>query len=343
MARIINASNMGEELRKRLLRSFQSGHINFLLGSGASQPAISTAGLIEAEIAGLISAGDDEEAYAKMYAFLKAVYEPTNKLINDDDDENNRVTLRCYEALLKSIEEILLARRTTILPRQATVFTTNYDLFLEKASAACPSTILNDGFSRPPSLGHQMEYSSRNFFRATYNTGNLYDYRVEIPCINLIKLHGSLSWVKSKDDILLRVEAMKLLDHDGTHEERMKFIAACAVVLPQAAKFRETLLDRTYYDLLRIYANSLDRENTVLIAFGFSFGDEHIRDITMRALKNPTLRLMIFAFNAAARDQFGQMFDQYSNVEVVAPGEEEELHFQHFNDSLSRILRTNQG
>lgn len=343
MARTINANDMSEELRTRLLRSFQSGHINFLLGSGASQPAIITAGLIEAEIAELITAGDDDEAYAKMYAFLKTVHEPTNKLINNDDDENNRATLRCYEALLQSIEEILLARRTTILPRQATVFTTNYDLFLEKASAACPSTILNDGFSRPPSLGHQMEYSSQNFFRATYNTGNLYDYRVEIPCINLIKLHGSLSWVKNNDDILLRVEAMKLPDHDGTHEERMKFIAARAVVLPQAAKFRETLLDRTYYDLLRIYANSLDRENTVLIAFGFSFRDEHIRDITMRALKNPTLRLMIFAFNAAARDGFTQMFDRYSNVEVVAPGDGEELDFQHFNDSLSRILRTNQG
>jgi len=343
VARIINADSIGEELRKRLLRSFQSGHINFLLGSGASQPAIPTAGPIEAEISRLISARNDEAACLKMYAFLRMVYEPTNKLINDDEDENNRATLRCYEALLKSIEEILLARRTTILPRQATVFTTNYDLFLEKASAACPSTILNDGFSRPPSLGHQMEYSSRNFFRATYNTGNLYEYRVEIPCINLIKLHGSLSWAKNKDDILLRVEAMRLPNNDATVQERMKFIAACAVVLPQAAKFRETLMDRTYYDLLRIYANSLDRENTVLIVFGFSFGDEHIRDITMRALKNPTLRLMIFAFNAAAKDEFAQMFDQYSNVEIVAPGDEQELHFEHFNDALGHILRANQG
>src|SRR5690606_17814965 len=104
------------------------------------------------EIAGLISEGRDEEAYAKMYAFLETVYAPTNKLLNDEADESNRASLRCYESLLKTIEEILLARRTTILPRQATVFTTNYDLFLEKASAVCPSTILNDGFSRSPSL-----------------------------------------------------------------------------------------------------------------------------------------------------------------------------------------------
>lgn len=343
MARIISGNDVGEELRKRLLRSFQSGNINFLLGSGASLPAIPTAGPIEAEIGGLISAGRDEEAYAKMYAFLKSIHEPTNKLINGEGDEGNGASLRRYEVFLKTVEKILLARRTSILPRQATVFTTNYDLFLEKASAACPSTILNDGFSRSPSLGHRMEYSSRNFFRATYNTGNLYDYRVEVPCINLIKLHGSLSWQKDRDNILLRVEAMTLLDNDGTHEERREFIAACAVVLPQAAKFRETLMDRTYYDLLRIYANSLDRENTVLIALGFSFGDEHIRDITMRALKNPTLRLMLFAFNSAARDGFAALFQQYSNVEIIAPGDGDELCFDHFNYSLSSMLAGGPG
>ncbi|MGH2509214.1 MAG: SIR2 family protein, partial [Ktedonobacteraceae bacterium] len=116
-----------------------------------------------------------------------------------------------------------------------------------------------------------------------------------------------------------------------------------AVVLPQAAKFRETLMDRTYYDLLRIYANSLDRENTVLITFGFSFGDEHIRDITMRALKNPTLRLMIFAFNSAARDSFAKMFQQYSNVEIVARGDEEELHFDCFNELLSDLFSAGSG
>jgi len=74
MARIINANDLGAELRKRLLRSFQSGHINFLFGSGASQAAIPTAGPIEAQIAALISAGTDGDAYEGMYAFLKAVH-----------------------------------------------------------------------------------------------------------------------------------------------------------------------------------------------------------------------------------------------------------------------------
>ena len=35
--------------------------------------------------------------------------------------------------------------------------------------------------------------------------------------------------------------------------------------------FEQTILDQTYYDLLRIYTNELDKENTLLIAEGFSF------------------------------------------------------------------------
>lgn len=341
MARIIDANDPSEEVRKRLLRSFQSGYINFLLGSGASQPAIPVAGPIEAEIAELAVAGRETDAYKKIYEFLRTVCEPTNKLIRGEEDVNNRTTLLEYEGLLKSIEEILLARRTSILPRQATVFTTNYDLFLEKAASACPSTIFNDGFSRSPSLAYRMEYSSRNFFRATYNTGNLYDYRVEIPCINLIKLHGSLSWVRDSDDILLRVEPAILLDDDGTPGKIKQFVSSCAVVLPQAGKFYETLMDRTYYDLLRIYANSLDRENTALVVFGFSFEDEHIRDITLRALKNPTLRMMIFAFNSDSRDRFSELFKRYSNVEVVTLGDEHELNFEQFNIFLNQVLHSN--
>ena len=41
--------------------------------------------------------------------------------------------------------------------------------------------------------------SISNFFNVLYSTGNLYNYQVEIPAINLIKLHGSLNW-ETKDE-----------------------------------------------------------------------------------------------------------------------------------------------
>ena len=338
MARILDLGGMSKEIRKALGRSFQSGHVNFLIGSGASFPAIPAAGQVEQEIADLFSAGDEEEARNRMYSFLAGIQEPTNRLIADERDEAHRQVLAYYRDWLGIIETILAERRTTLLPRQATIFTTNYDLFIEKASVSYPSLKLNDGFSRVPSLDNRMEYSSRNFFITTYNTGNLYDYKVEIPSINLVKLHGSLSWKKDSQEVVFRVRRKELLPAVRTPEQIREFIESYGVVLPQTTKFRTTLMDRTYYELLRIYANELDRENALLISFGFSFGDEHIRNITRRGLKNPTLRLVGFAFDEVARDAYAAAFDGYNNVEIIAPPAGEQIDFARFNQTLRAVL-----
>jgi hypothetical protein len=97
-------------------------------------------------------------------------------------------------------------------------------------------------------------------------------------------------------------------------------------------------LDSTYYELLRIYSNELDREGTLLIAFGFSFGDEHILSITKRALRNPTLRLVVGAFNAEAAVQIASRFAGYSNVEVLSPDADGVLDFPTFNRMMRACI-----
>jgi len=339
LARILTYEGEAQpEIRKRLARSFQSGHINLLLGSGASMPSVPAAGAIEAEIAALALAGEGAQAQARMYEFLASVREPTNRLIANTPDQNDAVAIASYTDYLRTIETILTERRTTLLPKQATVFTTNYDLLVERASLNCLTLRLNDGFSRVPSLNNRMEYSPRNFFTTTFNTGNLYAYKVEIPSVNLIKLHGSLSWRRDHEAIVFEVQERQLLPADRTEGQIAEFLNAHSVVLPQLGKFQTTVLDRTYYELLRIYANELDRENTLLVAFGFSFSDEHVLDITKRALQNPTLRLVIFAFNAGARDLFAQRFAEDANVDVVALPANEEMSFETFNAILRGSL-----
>jgi len=338
MARIVTLDGNNKEFQKALARSFQSGHVNFLFGSGASQPAISIAGQMEKEIANLINLNDEVEARNRMYDFLMGIQGPTNKLIANDNDENNANTLVNYRDCLAIIETILSERRTTLLPKQATIFTTNYDLFIEKASLDYPALKLNDGFSRVPSLDNKMEYSSRNFFDTTYNSGNLYHYKVEIPCINLVKLHGSLSWKKNAEEVVFSVEVKNLLSPEKTAEQIEKFINEYAIVLPLATKFRTTLVDRTYYELMRLYANELDRENTLLVTFGFSFGDEHILGITKRALKNPTLRLIAVAYNEADRDSFVKIFNGQRNVEIISPAADAQIDFSRFNELLRGAL-----
>ena len=257
--------------------------------------------------------------------------------------------LASYAEFISTLNKILIERKTDLLPRQANIFTTNYDLFIERASQDIPILKLNDGFSRTPNLDGIFSFSPQNFFNSVFNIGNLYNYRVEIPCVNLIKIHGSLSWKKADDDIVMhnvqKKPPLEAEEEDGqiSNEQIADYNKEYAVILPQKSKFRETLMDRIYYDLLRIYANQLDKENTLLIAFGFSFIDEHIYDITKRALKNPTLKLIIFAYKTEDLEGYKTKFDGYNNVTVVTPEDENNIDFTKFNSVLSSIFKQEDG
>jgi hypothetical protein len=115
-------------------------------------------------------------------------------------------------------------------------------------------------------------------------------------------------------------------------------LAKRAVILPNVRKFESTLMERVYFDLLRLYSNCMDRDNALLIAFGFSFADEHILDITRRALRNPTAQLLIFAYSSANVAAFSDKFSQNRNVTVVDPGAGPPTDFKVFNSILRQVI-----
>jgi len=351
-----------ENLHVFLRKSFQSANINFLIGSGCSDPAIKTLGNVENDIQTLLREGKEDEAEKKMCDFLKPFVISANKLIAGEDESDNQITQNNYKEFLNNISCILTERKNNILPKQATIFTTNYGLFIEHASDGFRQTIkLNDGFNRNPTLNNEFRFSVSEFFNSIYNNGNLYNYQVEIPSINLIKLHGSLSWKRNEGDIIFSVDYLKKMPQDFPHifsndqngdsntaepapklikeinTQIRRFNDQFSIILPRKDKFQNTLLDRTYYDLLRVYANELDKENTLLIAEGFSFADEHIQDITKRALRNPTLRLIIFCHNESDIGGYEDKFAQYNNVDYVYH-EDEALDFKKFNEILKDII-----
>lgn len=321
-----------------LTKALQSCHINFLLGSGASAPAIPIAGNIEAELNGLL---DDEAALkAKKFGFLRGIQTSTNDLITSVADSNNIATLDAYRQFLGILTRILEERKTDLLPRQATVFTTNYDLFVERASEDMSTLRVNDGFLRGPTVGTKPKYQPEIFFDITYKTGTLYRYTAPVPTVNLIKLHGSLSWRTSGADLVYCAEECAVPDPEAEDfvTSLPIFLDQFSLVLPTKEKFKQTLVERTYYDLLRTLANSLEVENTVLIAFGFSFEDEHIRDLITKALKNPTLLLVIVAYSSGSVDGYKSKFANHNNVVIYHPDGEELIKFPRFNELLSGIV-----
>jgi hypothetical protein len=321
---------------ERLKKLFQSGHINFLIGSGASMPAVQGMGNIEQELSSIYDVIYSQETTAeeisnaktqasqKESAF-KATLKPAKDALLADTvpTEHFQSVLHSYETFFWHLEAILNDRKNSLLPKQANIFTTNYDLFFEKASESVASLVLNDGFDRTPKLNQQFEFNPKNFFNTVYHNGTVYGYKVELPTVNLVKLHGSCSW--------------KTIEK-GTKNEKIIFDTNddFTIVLPRKQKFAETVINQTYYDLLRLYANELDKENALLLVFGFSFADEHILDITCRALKNPTLQIVIFSFSKGYKDSYQEKFKVYSNVEVVF-FEANNINFEKLNELLACI------
>jgi hypothetical protein len=248
-----------------------------------------------------------------------------------------------YEILIENLETMLLKRKTQLLPKKVNVFTTNYDLFIEKAALKRKGLILNDGFQNRSSLTGKTEFDTRSFSRVFYESSEVYDYKVELPVINLIKMHGSLSWGSDSADelqehkIVYNVET-KVLHDDVKLDVKKKIVSSYNLIFPRKEKFKTVLLNHTYYDLMRLYSNELDKEQTTLIAFGFSFADEHILDLTKRALRNSTLKLMIFAFDSGVAMKLLATFSPYNNVDVIVPETNQEIRFKQFNEALSCYL-----
>lgn len=192
----------------------------------------------------------------------------TGAFSNGDD-----VVLTLYQSFYRK-----LVFRDRSLPRPW-VFTTNYDLFNETAMDRLGLPYCN-GFSgtierrfNPAifryALAEQIDLANRKW---TAVDGFVY----------LCKLHGSVSWSEDSHG-LFSIRENQTPDADGP-----------VLIYPTPAK-QNSSLGSPYSDLFREFQARIVREQSVLFALGYSFGDEHVNNIIYQALTIPTFRLVIFA------------------------------------------------
>ncbi len=89
--------------------------------------------------------------------------------------------------------------------------------------------------------------------------------------------------------------------------------------------------------MLRLLSQELERKQSVLITFGFSFNDEHIRSIIKRSLANPNLLVYIFCFDITDVQMFEEMFREYKNIILVARKDNGQGDFTFFNTMLGGL------
>lgn len=335
----------------KLKNIVQDCNINFLFGSGMSASYLSVLGSIEVLLTDTNDIVDEDKRKiikASLYKlYFDGVIEKNTKILDDDIGTQN--LMNSYKSFFEIFNRIILERRNTLLSKQINVFTTNIDICLEKALED-KGFEYNDGFSGNFSPKFDLSNYKKSLFKRSLHFENV----SEIPMFNIYKIHGSLTWevvgdkivfskdlkqVKNIDDVTVPprtmisiekhddIDALEIKASGATHntteiENFMTEYEKLAIVNPTKDKFRETILNQTYYELLRIYANELEKENTVLFVMGFSFADEHIKEMTLRvANANPTLQIFVFAFDFKAEFDLKSKFKdtKYNNIEIISP------------------------
>jgi len=185
----------------------------------------------------------------------------------------DRHVLELYESFYRR-----LVLRDRSLPRPW-VFTTNYDLFNERAMDSLGLPYAN-GFSgvverrfNPATfryaLAEQLDITNRKWSAVD---GFVY----------LCKLHGSISWTEDDHGLF------------PIREIWPQPAPSKVMIFPTPAK-QNSSLGSPYADLFREFQSRVVREQSVLITVGYAFGDEHLNNIIYQALSIPTFRLIVFA------------------------------------------------
>ena len=335
----------------KLKNIVQDCNINFLFGSGMSASYLSVLGSIEVLLTAannIENENDKKIIKASLYKlYFDGVIEKNTKILEDDTSIQD--LMQSYKGFFEIFNRIILERRNTLLSKQINVFTTNIDICLEKALED-KGFEYNDGFSGNFNPKFDLSNYKKSLFKRSLHFENV----SEIPMFNIYKIHGSLTWKVTGENIIfskdleqiekindVTVTTGTMIDiEDGDDiddletrvggitynpteiENFMTEYEKLAIVNPTKDKFRETILNQTYYELLRIYANELEKENTVLFVMGFSFADEHIKELTLRvANSNPTLQILIFAYDNEAKADLETKIGtpRHNNIEIISP------------------------
>jgi len=280
------------------------------------------------------------------------------KAITSQDGIEN---LKNYDAFLKTILGMLDRRKE--LNRKINIFTTNYDGCLTHGADKILREgnydfVINDG-----AAGFHKKYlHAKNFNTFQCQTGIFERTNYGIPQINIIHLHGSVYWSKSDERIAVNYTSnFENILHPRTIQKIEKFsdyletkggvtgkipsvsftssqiqnfwseYNKLPIVNPTKWKFHETVFEEHYYQMLRLLSYELEKPNSVLITFGFSFADEHILRLIQRSLSNPQLQAFICCFSQSGAKKLGEEFKLWKNVKIISPPDNERLNFTNFN------------
>lgn len=315
----------------KMQRMFSSSNINVLIGSAFSLPYLKTLESVEKRLSDAMESGNREEEYKIKKEFFEQSIEPISLIDFDGPDFTDK---REY---IKNITNIVALRETSVVHKIINIFTTNYDNLIENALEKNNIDYF-DGF-----VGRiNPKFSTANYGKLVCRQNGSQGRLSEEVSVNLFKIHGSLYWREENGDIFFE-DFQKRITSISLEEEQEGFLeeySKLAIINPEKNKFNSTVMNSNYYDQIRMFANETERQNTILLAFGFSFADEHILQIIDRALvSNPTLTLLLFPYCEDDLERFRKIFKFNNNVYCYYEKRDAAEPIENFSlDKMNKLL-----
>lgn len=188
------------------------------------------------------------------------------------------------------------------------LFTTNYDRFIEAGADAAGLRLIDRfvGTLAPVFRASRLDVDLH------YNPPGIRgEPRYLEGVARFTKLHGSVDWLDSDG-------AIRRIGLPFGAEDAAPFVAAPGLtgvdatrlmIYPNAAKDRETTA-YPYVELFRDFAASVCRPNSIVVCYGYSFGDEHINRVIEDMLTIPSAHLVIIAHG----DPLGRIMRTYERL-----------------------------
>ncbi len=330
----INAEELKKEVEPWLSAIFQSEHLSLLIGTGLTSAVSFTSGVIPQEMSRLaLTDGLRDKIKNKADATAKKMNRGAANIEDDirialelinglkilDDERHTGLEAELNTELLAFIQAILKTERDFMAKLKAddekgilafnllksfilsftsraasrerlNLFTTNYDRFIE---LACDETgvLLLDRFKG----------KIQPIFR---NTRLELDYHYNPPGIRgepryvegvarITKLHGSIDWKFTVDKI---IRSLLPFGAEDNHPEIPKNVTEQVVIYPNSSKDIETAF-YPYAELFRDFSSSICQPNSVIITYGYGFGDSHINRVIEDMLTIPSTHLVVIAWD----------------------------------------------
>lgn len=219
-----------------------------------------------------------------------AVEKAAENIHSDAEGTDQESANEKLDTLVMLVSFLLSFSSRTATRERLHIFTTNYDRLIEYGFDLAGLHLLD----RFVGCLEPIFRSSRLDIDMHYNPPGIRgEPRYLEGVVRLTKLHGSLDWVYRNGFVRkVGLPFGPQDDHPAINDNPSNSV----MIYPNSAKDRETS-EYPYVELFRDYAAAVCRPNSVLVTYGYGFGDEHINRTIADMLTIPSTHLVIISYS----------------------------------------------